>query len=98
MWEVIRLPDRDKHSGWELMQDVEERISGEQSTSRFKVERVFTLWKLLPIFLQPEDFSKMVQELAYDRDPEAFEDHESEPLLKRVEEATNIIAPVKEAA
>lgn len=95
MREAMQAEDKNVVQWWELAQDAAEKISAEQVNRKFEVERVFVLGKIFPRFLQPEDFGKMVNELAYDRDPESFTDHESESLLTRV---ANDNREIKQAA
>jgi hypothetical protein len=86
-WEVIPFPEQgNSPKKWgEILQNAEEQIVSEQVIERFEVERVMMLGKVFPFLLKWEDFSKMVIENAYDRDPELFQNHEDEPLIERVE-------------
>ncbi len=95
MGEVVAL-HKEVVQGGELARDIQEKLTWETLEHKFQLERVFVLGKIFPFLLKWEDFWSLVQELAYDRNPELFETHVEQPLLERV--ADDNSAPVKKAA
>lgn len=91
MWEVIRLPDGDTHAvqGGKLAEDVAEEIASKQVEWKLWVEKVFVLGKIFPFLLQEGDYSKMVIENEYNRNPDALRDHSGEWLLEKVANENN---------
>ncbi len=64
-----------------------EELVGE--SDEIQVERISVLKKIFPALLKPEDYSTLLKENEYLRDPSAFVDEERKTMLERVEDIAN---------
>lgn len=91
MSEVIEFPQQNNSQSewWELLQNATKNAADIEASKSIEVRStVSKIAIMVPWLLKTQDFSNIVTDLKYLRNPEEYVDQEALTMLKRVENTT----------